>query len=263
MTKMSARRKLVIATYRSPREGNIYGKMTLDATDALAHLERLSRETGEHITITHFIGKIMAEVLATSPGLNGFLRFGAYHQRRTADVSFLVNIGEGTDVSNVKIEALDQKSIVELARELNGRANKVRQGQDEEFKKSTNILRSLPTWALRPTLSAIGWLTGSAGVEVKSAGLRRFPFGACMVSSVGMFGLDEGYMPPTPFAHIPIYLLIGAIREQPAVVDEQVVVRKLITLSATVDHRFIDGYQAGVLARTARECFENPECFGA
>lgn len=78
-----------------------------------------------------------------------------------------------------------------------------------------------------------------------------------------MFGLDEGYMPPTPFAHIPIYLLIGAIREQPAIVDGQIVGRKLITLSATVDHRFMDGYQAGLLAQTARACFDNPECFGA
>jgi pyruvate dehydrogenase E2 component (dihydrolipoamide acetyltransferase) len=29
MAKMSTRRKLAIATWRSPREGNIYGKMTL------------------------------------------------------------------------------------------------------------------------------------------------------------------------------------------------------------------------------------------
>ncbi|MBW2211758.1 MAG: 2-oxo acid dehydrogenase subunit E2 [Deltaproteobacteria bacterium] len=146
---------------------------------------------------------------------------------------------------------------------MNGKASKVRHGDDEAFNRSTNVLRSLPTWALRPTLSALGWLTGSAGIEVKSAGLRRFPFGGCMISNVGMFGLDEGYMPPTPFAHIPVYLLIGAIREQPTVIDEEIVVRKVITLSATVDHRFIDGYQAGVLAHTARDCFENPERFGA
>jgi pyruvate/2-oxoglutarate dehydrogenase complex dihydrolipoamide acyltransferase (E2) component len=38
---------------------------------------------------------------------------------------------------------------------------------------------------------------------------------------------------------------------------------KMSTLSATVDHRFIDGYQAGVLAHTARARFENPERFGA
>jgi len=34
-------------------------------------------------------------------GLTGFLRFGIYHQHQTADVSFLVNIGKGTDISNV------------------------------------------------------------------------------------------------------------------------------------------------------------------
>lgn len=175
MPKMSARRKLAIATWGSPREGNIYGKMTLDATAALAHLESLSRETGEHITMTHFVGKVVAEVLAKSPGLNGFLRFGVYHQHRTADVSFLVNIGEGANVGKVKVVELDRKSIVELARELKGRATNVREGEDEEFEKSNNILRSLPTWALRPTLSALGWLTGSAGVELKSAGLEALP----------------------------------------------------------------------------------------
>ena len=36
MPKMSTRRKLAIATWSSPREGNIYGKLTLDATEALA-----------------------------------------------------------------------------------------------------------------------------------------------------------------------------------------------------------------------------------
>ena len=39
MAKMSTRRKLAIATWGSPREGNIYGKMTLDATPAIGHLE--------------------------------------------------------------------------------------------------------------------------------------------------------------------------------------------------------------------------------
>ena len=258
---MSTRRKLAIATWSRPREGNIYGKMTLDATAALTHLERLSRETGEHITMTHFVGKVAAEALAKSPGLNGYLRFGVYHPHATTDVSFLVNIGEGSNLGKVKVTELDRKSIVELAAELNRKASMTRHGEDEEFERSNDILRLLPTWALRPVLGAMGWLTGSAGIELKQAGLERFPFGACMISSVGMFGLDEGYMPPTPFAHIPVYLLIGAIREQPTVVDGKVAIRKLITLTATLDHRFIDGYQAGLLAETARACFDNPERF--
>ncbi len=262
MSKMTTRRKLAIATWGSPREGNIYGKMTLDATAVLEHLDHLSKETGVKVTMTHFVGKAVAEALAKSPGLNGFLRFGVYHQHQTVDVSFVVNIGEGADLGKVKVENLDQKSIVELARELKQRSTKVRGGKDEVFESGKRILRSLPTWALRPTIGVIGWLSGSAGLELRSAGLERFPFGACVVSNVGMFGLDEGYMPPTPFAHVPLYLLIGAIREQPSVVDGELTVRKLITISATVDHRFVDGYQAGVLAETARACFAEPACFG-
>ncbi len=261
MSRMSTRRKLAIATWGSPREGNIYGKMTLDATDVLERLASLSNEHGVKITMTHFVGKIVAEALARSPGLNGFLRFGVYHQHETVDVSFMVNIGEGADLAKVKVEKLDQKSIVELASELRDRTRTVRRGKDEVFERGKGILRSLPTWALRPTVGALGWLTGSLGVELRSVGLERFPFGACIISNVGMFGLDEGYMPQTPFAHVPLYLLIGAIREQPSVIDGELTVRKLLTITATVDHRFIDGYQAGVLASTARECFANPACF--
>ena len=119
----------------------------------------------------------------------------------------------------------------------------------------------MPTWALKPTLGVMGWLTASMGVELKAAGLERFPFGAAVVSNVGMFGLDEAFIPPTPFAHAPLYVLVGAIREQPSVVEGELAVRKLITITATVDHRFIDGYQGGILANTARECFDNPRCF--
>src|SRR5437868_3292437 len=39
MSKMSTRRKLAIATWGNPGEGNIYGKLTLDATEALAYLD--------------------------------------------------------------------------------------------------------------------------------------------------------------------------------------------------------------------------------
>ena len=56
MPKMSTRRKLAIATWGAPREGNIYGKMTLDATEALEHLERLSDEAGVKVTMTLFGG---------------------------------------------------------------------------------------------------------------------------------------------------------------------------------------------------------------
>lgn len=257
MPKMSTRRKLAIATWSSPREGNIYGKLTVDATKALAYITALRDISGERITITHFVGKAVAMALAKAPGLNGYLRFGAYHQHAQVSLAFLVALEDGADLAKAKVDNLDQKSLLELAVELKVLADTLRAGKDESFEKSKGLIRLLPTWLLRRILAFTGWVTSSLGVSM--SGLGAFPFGSCIVTSVGMFGLDEGYAPPTPFARVPIYVLLGALRDAPAVIDGQLAVRKQLTITATIDHRFLDGYQGGILANTIRETFADPE----
>ncbi|AKT37147.1 2-oxo acid dehydrogenase subunit E2 [Chondromyces crocatus] len=256
--KMSTRRKLAIASWSSPREGNIYGKLTLDATEAVAYIEHLRRTTGEKVTITHLVGKACGEALRQEPTLNGFIRLGSYIPHDSVDISFLVALEEGGNLAKAKISHVDQKSVVDVARELRELAGRLHRGGDEAFNKTQSPIRALPTWLLRPLLYSTGLLSASFGVSIPALGLEAFPFGACIITSVGMFGLDEGYAPPTPFARVPAYVLVGALRDSPAVVDGQLTVRKQLTITATLDHRFIDGHQAGTLARVVREAFENP-----
>lgn len=258
MSKMSARRKLAIASWSDPREGNIYGKLTVDATEALAYLEHLKQTTGEKVTITHLVGKAVGEALKKAPTLNGYLRFGSYVPHETVDVAYLVALEEGANLAKAKVCEIDKKSVADIARELRELAQKLHKGEDEQFQKSQGPIQLLPTWLIRPLVWLTGWLTASLGISMPAFGLEAFPFGACIITNVGMFGLDEGYAPPTPFARVPVYVLVGAIREAPAVLDGQVVVRKQLTLNATIDHRFIDGFQGGILAKVVREVFANP-----
>jgi pyruvate/2-oxoglutarate dehydrogenase complex dihydrolipoamide acyltransferase (E2) component len=260
--RMNTRRKLAIATWGSPNDPNIYGKLTVDAGPALAYLEKLS-ESGEKASITHLVGRAVALALAKTPTLNGRIVFGAYKPHDTVDISFLVALEEGKDLAKAKIEHADQKSTADIARELRERAERLRKREDADFEKSKGLLRLLPTWILRPMVWTIGWLTGALGIEFRSLGLERFPFGSCIVTSVGMFGLDEGFVPPTPFARVPVYVLVGAVRDRPAVVDGVIVVQPQLTITATIDHRFIDGYQGGMLAKMMREVFEDPARFDA
>lgn len=250
------RRKLAIASWASPREGNIYGKLTLDATAALRYIEEVRAASGEKVTITHLVGRAIAEALRRSPGLNGFIRFGAFHPRKSVDVTFLVALEEGGDLAKAKVADADQKTTVDIARELGNLANRLRKGQDESFEKGKSVIRLLPTWILKPMLWLTGWVTGSLGISF--LGQERFPFGSCIITSVGMFGLDEGFVPQTPFARVPLYVLIGAVREQAVVREGQVVIRPQLTLTATLDHRFVDGFQGGVLAKTVSEVMADP-----
>ncbi len=255
---MTLRRKLAIATWGAPREGNIYGKLTLDVTEAQRYIEHLRETTGEKVTVTHLVGKAAASALEQEPSLNGRILFRRFIPFDTVDIAFLVTLDGGADLAKVKIERLNEKPTSDVAAELRQYAAQLRKGKDEQFEKSKGPLQWMPRWILPRFLGLVGWLTSAAGVDLSKMGLERFPFGSCIVTNVGMFGIDEGFVPPTPFARVPVYILVGAIKKMPAVVDGEVVVREQLTITATVDHRFVDGYQLGTLAKAFRKIFEDP-----
>ena len=254
----SVRRKLAIASWRAPSEPNIYGRLELDATEALAYLEQVRERTGERVTITHLVGKAAALALAEEPTLNGRIRLGRYIPNDRVSLTFLVTMPDGSDLARAKVEDVDRKDLAAIAADLRAKSERLRTGRDDDWEKSKRLVRLLPPWLLRPVVWLTGWLTASLGMEAKPLGLERQPFGSAIVTSVGMLGLDEAWVPPTPFARVPLYLLVGAVRERPVVVDGKVASRQMLTVTATVDHRFVDGFQAAVLARTFRRVFEDP-----
>ena len=64
----------------------------------------------------------------------------------------------------------------------------------------------------------------------------------------------------TPVINMPEVGIIGVNRavERPAVIDGQVMVRTLMNLSTSFDHRFVDGYDAAAMIQSIREMLENP-----
>ncbi|MBL9043977.1 MAG: 2-oxo acid dehydrogenase subunit E2 [Myxococcales bacterium] len=258
MAKMSVRRKLAIASYSPPREGNIYGKLVVDAAPGLGYLDEVRKKTGEKVSFTHLVGRAVAEALRQAPTLNGRIVFGAFEPFPTVDIAFLVALEDGQDLARAKVCEVDKKSIAEIARELASKSGKLRASADPAYEKSKSAIRMMPTWVLKPMLNLTGFLASSLGLSIPALGVEPFPFGSCIVTSVGMFGLEEGFVPPTPFTRVPVYILVGAVKERPAVVDGKLVAQPQLTITATIDHRFIDGAQLAVLAKVVRSILENP-----
>jgi pyruvate dehydrogenase E2 component (dihydrolipoamide acetyltransferase) len=80
--------------------------------------------------------------------------------------------------------------------------------------------------------------------------------GTFTISNLGMYGVDQfiAVLNP-PQAAI---LAVGAAEERPVVQDGQVVVRPVMTMTLTCDHRTIDGSVASEFLRTVKHLLEEP-----
>ena len=170
--------------------------------------------------------------------MNGRIIWGKFFPHKQTDIGVLVNIEGGKDLANAKIENADKKSVVDISRQLYEKAQKLRTGKDKDFKKTTNTLKFIPVFMLKPLVYWVGFLGGSIGLSIPMFGVKKFPFGSCLVTSVGMLGLDRAFVPFPPYARIPLLVMVGAIQDKPIVVDGEVVVRPVLTVTATLDHRY-------------------------
>lgn len=254
--RASLRRRVAVATWRPSRDGRIYTRMAVDATAVLGYVEEVRRRTGERVTVTHVVGAALGRAIRAVPEVRARVFAGRILPFDTCDIAFAVDIEDGADLAPIKVRDVDVKTPLEITRELASGAARARAGQDPHHSRSAWYVRCAPPWTLRPLLGAASVLVGGLGIG--AFGQPGFPLGCAFVSNVGSLGLDEGYLAPVPFARVPLYVSIGALREEAVAFEGEVVVRPQIVIGATADHRLVDGAHAGRIAGVLRDLLADP-----
>ena len=260
-SKIRGWRKITTAAWEDLTDPQIYGDLEVDAGEILSFIEDARAKTGVKLSVTHLAGKGVAYALGQHKDLNVRMHRGDFVQRDTVDVFFIVSMGAGSELSGVKVERADEKPVVEIARELSQRADRIRKDDDPEFGKTKRMLDRTPLWLLAKSIRISAWLTSDRDLDLKKYGLPRQAFGSVIVSSVGMFGITHAYAPLAQYYRIPFLILVGAVEDKPAVRDGQIVARPLLNISATMDHRYLDGFHAARLAQSLREYLADPRKF--
>jgi 2-oxoglutarate dehydrogenase E2 component (dihydrolipoamide succinyltransferase) len=88
-------------------------------------------------------------------------------------------------------------------------------------------------------------------------GLADLQGGTFTITNGGVFGS----MLSTPILNPPQAAILGmhAIQKRPVVKDDQIVIRPMMYLALTYDHRLIDGREAVLFLVRIKDCVENPE----
>jgi pyruvate/2-oxoglutarate dehydrogenase complex dihydrolipoamide acyltransferase (E2) component len=261
ITDASPFRRMAAAMWSNPRDPSIYGTMDVDAAPALAFLDAQRARTDAKLTVTHLVARAVALALRDQPEINAKVRFwGKLEQRTSIDLFLTVATDGGKDLSGVRIDRADQRSLLEIAGELGKRARDIRSGADRSYTKSKAGFAKLPWWLTRAAVRAGDVAVNELHLDLPGLGLPRDAFGSAMITSVGMFGIDTAFAPFVPMARVPMLLLVPEVRPRPVVVGgDRLEVRPVMRLCATFDHRIVDGFAAGKLARRLHALFAQPD----
>ncbi len=260
-------RKLAMATWQPRKDPMISATIDIDAGRLLSYIHQVREATGQHITPMHLVGKAAARVLEAIPSLNGRVVFGSFLPSPTIDCFFVVSLrtdpvtgiqAAGTDLSGAVVRRVNEKSPWQIAKELADRAARIRHDDDPQFKQVKAIVKGLPPLVLRPVVEGIGFVTESLQLPLPFLGLEARPYGSVLVSNVGTYGLESASAPWPTFCHVPFGILTGAVTDKVLARDGQCVVRPVLPLTIGLDHRFVDGYQAAIMARIFRAYLANP-----
>lgn len=243
--------------WSAPNDPQIFGALDIDARPIRALISRASL-AGHRVTPTHVVGRAVAHALFRVPELNSHIAWGRSRPHPTIDVFFIASVGQGNDLSGVKIHNAGAKSVTEIAGELRERSQLLKSGNDKNFARSKRLSDALPVPLLRPLLRATTFLTETLDLDLKPLGLERRPFGSAMVTSVGMFGLPHGFAPLAWMYGVPLLVLVGELTSKAIVVDGRVEAREVLPITATIDHRYVDGAQIARAMTAFREYLATP-----
>lgn len=258
--RQSSWRKLALHAWSRPSDPTVYGVLEVDVGPARAYLARLRAEHGVHVTLTHLVGKAVALAIRERPEVNAVVR--RRHQvylRDTIDVFFQVAVDGGEDLSGAKITRVDERSVVQIAQALDERVARLRAHRDPVVQRTQAMLDRAPGPVRGVLMRAAEALTYDLGLDLRRLGIPFDSFGSVMVTNVGVFGLPLGFAPLVPFARTPMLLTVGTVKDTPVARGGEVVVRPILPIGATFDHRLLDGFEAGRLAERFVAVMSDPE----
>lgn len=260
--RLSTFRRVALSSWKTVGDPSVYGSLTLHVDKALAYLEEFREVTGLRLTMTHLVGKALAGVIEEMPDANAVLRWGKIYLREDINLFFHVAMrdpdNEEIDLSGTVIQHTNRKSLAEIVQELNQNVSKVRKSEDEELRRSRNLVQKLPQWMIRPFLNLTSFLVYGLNLNMRWAGLPDDPFGSVALTNIGALGLEEGYVPLVPYTRIPLFVAMGAVHQGPIVENGELKVGHVLKLMATFDHRILDGSHAAIMAKVLKRYFEDP-----
>ena len=234
--KLPRERQAIIDYFEVARKSHmVKGIFELDVTDIRRELKAYRRKTKESLSLSTYLIYLYAQAIDQTPGILKFRKgFGKVVTFYDVDISVLIERRKEGRINLVYyiIREANKKNPRQLQDEINQAQN-----DDNESVFAEKGSRSIgKLFVLLP-----GFLRRWAIAYVlnRNPFLRRKVLGTVSFSSLSSFGVSRGWgLSLSP--HL-INLVTGGLGRLPRFVEGKVQERDILSMTASVDHDFVDG----------------------
>ena len=254
-------RKTATAIYKRSIDGRIYGTFEVEM-DAVLNYIKKHKAKGTRITITQIVMAAIGRAITLDiPDVNVYVKRGNIVPRDNVGIYTAVMKANSSEMGGFVLRNVEDKSIFDITKEMDERVAKSKKADHEEgASKSKNILASIP-WPLRNwVFNFVRWWHMKLGKELGLFNIYNNSFGSAMVTNIGHHDLQFGFPALMPIANVPFIVALGKIEEKAVVRDGEIVIRKMMPATATLDHRIFDGSQGGIMATAVKNYLLDPAC---
>jgi len=253
-------RKVASTIYRKPVDSKIFGGVEFDVTELESFISQ-KRKEGIKITLTHFFVLAIARIVKEQiPEFNSYLRRGKIVARPAINPAVSVLKADGA-MSSVVVPSADTMNYSRLEEFMNEEILKTRKGGENGTMQNKNTLAKIP-WPFRNWFFYVfKTITITWGISFPGLGVSANSFGSFMITNVGSLGLDYGFPALLPTANYSFVYVMGGIQKKPVVINDEIVIRRMMSGSIVFDHRIADAAQGAKLFKGLKYAVKHPEEF--
>ncbi len=211
----------------------VHGLVEVDVSKARQYIRDYEAATGTDISFTAFIATCLGKAVDMNKHVHAYrTRGNQLLVFDDVDVTTTIEVeleGRKIPISHV-IRAANKKTYQDINQDI--QTAQTRGAKSQSGGGTLKLLMMLPAF-IRQFL--LDW-------TFNNPHSRKAYGGTVLLTSVGMFGKGGGW--GIPFILTTLAVTLGGIAEKPVVVDGQIVIRELLSVTVSFDHDIVDGAPA-------------------
>lgn len=240
---------------------DVYINTNIDVTEMVNYVENLKKdEKYKNLTFFHIFCTAIGKTIYNRPLLNRFIINKNFYDRKEITLAFVAK-KQFTDTSEevFKVITIEKKdNLFTLSKKISQDVKEVRSSKTNNTDDFINNIGKLPKF-IRWFLIKLIKFADNHDLLPQSLTKNSIYHSSILLSNLGSINCGGIYHHLTDFGTNSIILTIGKIKDEPAVIDGKVKVRKMCEFGINLDERIADGFYFAKALNLFKYILENPK----